>query len=77
MLLNGQTEYGEVQFCFLSFATDSSNELPTVYALISMYSCPIQKLLNESSNTLWACQHTDNGDLRIIELSKIVACVSM
>lgn len=77
MLLNGQTEYGEVQFYFLSFATDSSNESPTAYALVSVYSRPIQELLNESSNTLWACQHTGDGDLRVVELSKIVACVSM
>ena len=76
MILNGQTEYGEVQFYFLLFATDRPDELPTAYALVSMYSRPFQELLNESSNTLWACQYTGD-DLRVVELSSIVACVSM
>lgn len=80
MTLNGQTEYGEVQFYFLWFAAlaDSPcNESPTPYALVSVYSHPIQELLNESSNTLWACQYIGDGDLQVVELSRIVACVSM
>jgi hypothetical protein len=78
MTLNGQTEYGEVQFYFLLFAADSPDDgPPTPYALVSVYSRPIQELLDESSNTLWACQYTGDGDLRVVELSKIVACVSM
>ena len=77
MLLNGRIEYGEVQFYFLLFATDSPDESPTAHALVSVYSHPIQELLNESSNTLWACQYTGHGDLRVVELSNIVACVSM
>ena len=77
MLLNGQVEYGEVQFYFLLFSPNSPDKLPTAYALVSMYSCPIQELLNESSDTLWACHYTGNGDLCIVELSRILACVSI
>ena len=77
MLLNGQIEYGEVQFYFLLFATDSPDESPTAYALVSMYSRPIPELLTESFNTLWACHYTGDGDLRAVEVSTILACVSM
>jgi hypothetical protein len=77
MVLNRQTEYGEVQFFFLLFATDNPDELPTARALVSLYSRPIQELLDESSNTLWACQYTGNGGLRVVDVSTIVACVSM
>ena len=34
------------------------------------------ELLRESSNTLWACTY-NGGDLRVVDLSSIVACVSM
>jgi hypothetical protein len=86
LLLNGQVEYGEVQFYFLSFAIDSdfgsptpndSNKTLVAYALVSVYSRPMDGLLNESSGTLWACQYTGNGDLQVVEVSKIVSCVSM
>jgi hypothetical protein len=33
--------------------------------------------LDESSDTLWACQYTGDEDLRVVELSRIVACISM
>ena len=42
-----------------------------------MYSPPIQELLVESSNTLWACRYCGNNDLRVVDLSCITACVSM
>ena len=77
MLLNGQIEYGEVQFYFLLFTTDSPDESPSAHALVSVYSRPIQELLDESSDTLWACQYTGHGDLQVVELSTIVACVSI
>jgi hypothetical protein len=79
MVLNGQSEYGEVQFYFLVFVTDSpsQDETPTAYALVSVYSRPIQALLTESSNTLWACEYRGVRDLRVVPLSSIVACVSI
>ena len=88
MVLNGQIEYGEVQFYFLQFTAnsleslddlDSDLERPTrtAHALVSVYSRPVQSLLVESSNTLWACQYTGVDDLRIVPLSSIVACVSV
>jgi hypothetical protein len=77
MVLNGQKEYGEVQFYFLVFATDHPDETPTAYTLVSVYSRPIQALLTESSNTLWACEYGGVRDLRVVPLSTILACVSM
>jgi hypothetical protein len=77
MLLNGQIEYGEVQFYFLQFTTNSPDEVPTAHALVSVYSRPIQELLDESSDTLWACNYMGEGDLRVVELTTIIACVSM
>ena len=77
MVLNGQIEYSEVQFYFLVFATDSPDEMPTAHALVSVYSRPIQALLTESSNTLWACKHRGDHDLQVILLSTIVACISI
>ncbi|SRR5260221_8253532 len=79
MVLNGQIEYGEVQFYFLQFTTSGPDDLetPTAHALVSVYSRPVQALLIESSNTLWACQYTGVHDLRVVPLSSIVACVSI
>ena len=84
MVLNGQIEYGEVQFYFLHFTTnslepldESDSERPTPHALILVYSHPVQALLVKSSNTLWACQYTGVDDLRVIPLSSIIACVSI
>jgi hypothetical protein len=77
LLLNGQIEYGEVQFYFLQFSNDSLDEVPTTCALVSLYSCPIQELLDESFNTLWACHYMGKGGLQVVELATIIACVSM
>jgi hypothetical protein len=79
MVLDGEIEYGEVQFYFLQFTNDGPDDLETItaHALISVYSRPIQHLLVESSNTLWACQYTGVDNLRVVPLSSIVACVSV
>ena len=79
IVLNGQIEYGEVQFYFLQFTTSSPVDLetPNAHALVSVYSRPIQALLMESSNALWACKYTGVDDLRIVPVSSIVACVSV
>jgi len=85
MVLNGQIEYGEVQFYFRQFATHGLDDLEpplsqatvTAHALVSVYTRPVQALLVESSNTLWACQYTGADDLQIVPLSSIVACVSV
>jgi hypothetical protein len=43
MILNGKIEYGEAQFYFLQFTTDSpkDSETPTAHALVSVYSRPV------------------------------------
>jgi len=77
MVLNGKIEYGKVQFYFLQFTASAGPATPTALALVSVYSCPVQALLVESSNTLWACQYTGVDDLQVVPLSSIVACVSV
>ena len=82
MVLDGQIEYGEVQFYFFQFTTngpgpDSEATSSTAHALVSVYSRPVQALLTESSDTLWACQYTGVDNLRVVPLSSIVACVSV
>jgi hypothetical protein len=59
------------------FPTDGSDDTPTAHALVSVYSRPIQALLTESSNTLWACEYRGAHDLRVVPLSTIIACVSI
>ncbi|KAH9069676.1 hypothetical protein EDB83DRAFT_2221930, partial [Lactarius deliciosus] len=75
--LNGQIEYAEVQFYFLHFTTDNPDNVPLPYALVSVYSRPVQEILLESSYTLWACRYRGDNDLRVIDLSSIMACISM
>ena len=66
-----------MQFYFLHFTADNEDEMPVPYAVVSVYSRPIQSLLDESSNTLWACRYTGAGGLRVIKLSSILSCVSI
>lgn len=75
--LNGQIEYGEVQFYFLHFTSDNPEDTPLPYALVSVYSRPVQEILDESSNTLWACRNCGDNGLRVVDLMSITACVSM
>ncbi len=75
--LNGQIEYAEVQFYFLHFTSDNTDDPPLPYALVSMYSRPVEDILVESSNTLWACRYRGDDGLQVVNLSSITACVSM
>lgn len=73
--LNGQVEYAEVQFYFLKFADNSEELVPR--ALVSVYSRPIQELLEESFNELWACDYKGTDNLQVIETSCILSVVSL
>ncbi|KAH8987683.1 hypothetical protein EDB86DRAFT_2808718 [Lactarius hatsudake] len=75
--LNGQIEYAEVQFYFLHFTTDNPDDVPLPYALVSVYSRPVREILLESSYTLWVCRYRGDSDLRVIDLSSIMSCISM
>jgi len=63
MVLNGQIEYGKVQFYFLQFNGLADSETTTAHALVSVYMCPVQVLLVKSSNILWACEYTGVDNL--------------
>lgn len=75
--MRDKIEYAEVQFYFLHFATHDPDETPVPYAVVSVYSRPVQSILDESCDTLWACRYTGTGGLRVIKLSCILACVSI
>lgn len=75
--LDGQIEYVEVHFYFLHFTSDNPNDVPIPYALVSVYSRPLHNILIESSNTLWVCKHRGDNGLQIVNLTSIMACVSM
>jgi len=77
MLLNGQVEYNEVQFYFLLFLANSPNKSPIAYMFILVYFYPIQELLNESPDTLWACHYINDRDLHVVKLFRIMTYVSM
>ena len=74
--LNGRVEYAEVQFYFLHFVDNPEIE-PVPRALVSVYSRPLLDMLEESCNTLWACRYTGSDNFQVVDLSSIVACVSM
>jgi hypothetical protein len=70
-------EYAEVQFYFLCFAGDSDSDELVPRALVSVYSRPVQHLLDDSCQTLWACKYSGVDDLRVVETSKIQSVVSV
>src|SRR5260370_39610450 len=78
--IDGKIEYAEVQFFFLDFAkfnshfdeSDSESESlnakdtdHTALALVLLYGRPNVRLLAESVNTLWACEHGGPADFRV------------
>ena len=75
--LNGHVEYAEIQFYFLHFTSDDPDEAPLPRALVSVYSHPVQEILVDSSNTLWACRYRGDDNLQVVDVSSIMACVSM
>ena len=75
--LNGHVEYAEIQFYFLHFTSDDPDEAPLPHALVSVYSRPVQEILVDSSNTLWACRYRGDDNLQVVDVSSIMACVSM
>ena len=64
-----------MQFYFLKFADNSEELVP--HTLVSVYSWPIQELLEESYNKLWACDYKGTDNLQVIETSSILSVVSL
>ena len=77
ILLREKIEFAEVQFYFLHFTAHDTDEIPVPYAVVSIYSRPIQSILDSSFNTLWACSYMGVAGIQVIELSSIISCVSM
>ncbi|KAJ6480041.1 hypothetical protein DFH09DRAFT_849271, partial [Mycena vulgaris] len=65
--------YAEVQFFFQA---KLDNKLVAL-ALVSPYSAPDQRLLEESSNTLWVCESSGENSLQVIRAKTISSVVGM
>jgi len=72
--LDGKTEYGEVQFYFQYFNQLQELELR---ALVSMYGPPDEDMLQDSSQTLWACRYSGSNNLKVVHLPEILSVVSV
>ncbi|KAF5370373.1 hypothetical protein D9758_006949 [Tetrapyrgos nigripes] len=82
--LNDIIEYGEVQFYFMRTQEggnpvdlDDIDQTGRFYALVSVYSRPDAGLLEESYNTLWACQYQGSQNLAVILVKSILSVVSV
>ncbi|KAH9855134.1 hypothetical protein C2E23DRAFT_724630 [Lenzites betulinus] len=65
--------FAEVQY-FFRYTIDNK---PCALALVSVYSDPDPAILNESMNTLLACTYRGNRALRVINVTEIMAVVTM
>lgn len=57
---------------FFFFTRDDSPK-----AVVSLYGRPDLDILEDSAKTLWACEFERYNDVRIVDLSVLVAVVSM
>ncbi|KAF8869673.1 hypothetical protein BD779DRAFT_1479590 [Infundibulicybe gibba] len=77
MYIDGQFEFGEVQFYFLHVVGDGEDETASPYALVSFYGRPDADLLEDSYHTLWACKYMGLADLRVVKVASLLSVVSM
>ncbi|KAJ3812864.1 hypothetical protein F5876DRAFT_74456 [Lentinula aff. lateritia] len=75
--VDGVKTYAEVQYYFLYALDPEQPDKLTAYALVSLYSDPLNDLLVESHNELWACFYRGNFGLRVINTQNILSTVSM
>lgn len=73
-MLNGKTEFAEVQFYF---QIQIDQEKPQVLALVSLYGPRNEHLFSSSYQTIWLAQYLGIGNLRVINVSTIQSVVAM
>ena len=72
--INYQIEYAEIQFYFFKFI---NLEDLKASALVSVYSRPDPKILEDSFGSLWACKYNAINNLHIIDTESIISVVLM
>ncbi|KAJ2911786.1 hypothetical protein MD484_g8629, partial [Candolleomyces efflorescens] len=80
LLIGGDVQIGEVQFFFLQVAGHDpvmGRETKIPKALVSLYAPRIEEIWEDSYKTLWVCTKPDQPVFQIVEVSSILACVSM
>ncbi|KAJ3876695.1 hypothetical protein F5051DRAFT_331349, partial [Lentinula edodes] len=75
--VDGVKTYAEVQYYFLYALDPEQPDKLTAYALVSLYSDPLNDLLVESHNELWACFYQGDSSLCVINTQNILSTVSM
>ena len=65
--------FGEVQY-FFQLKVNGRKE---TVALVSVFTAPDPRLLEESSNTLMVCKYLGNAALKVIPVKKIAICIAM
>ena len=73
MEINGQLEFGEVQFYFKILVHNEERGL----VLLSLYTRPDNTLLQMCSNTVYSCQHRGDEGLIVVEVKAITAVVAI
>ncbi|KAF8956680.1 hypothetical protein BDZ97DRAFT_1763530 [Flammula alnicola] len=74
--LDGNIQFGEVQFYFLSKDDDEDGD-QVAYAVISAYGPPNAQMLEESYQTLYACAYLGQESIICIPFTAIISVVSM
>ncbi|KAJ3917339.1 hypothetical protein F5877DRAFT_91280 [Lentinula edodes] len=75
--VDGVKTYAEVQYYFLYALDPEQPDKLTAYALVSLYSDPLNDLLVESHNELWACFYQGDSSLCVINTQNILSTVLM
>ncbi len=75
MIIQGKTEFGEVQYYFKVALQPNLPE--STFAMVSIYSAPDTDLLASSCQTLWSCMYQGNDNLKVISIKLIQAVVAI
>ena len=74
--MDGNIQYAKVQFYFFDREDDDQGaKIP--HALVSLYGPPDPTMLEESYNTLFACEYRGNNNLICIPVTSILTVISM
>ncbi|KAF6762335.1 hypothetical protein DFP72DRAFT_1165143 [Ephemerocybe angulata] len=77
--INGKTEYGQVEFFFLHITgrnAETGLDIKVPYALVTLYSQPIENIWEDSYKTCWACTKLPD-EYQVVPITAVEACVSM
>ncbi|KAK6988454.1 hypothetical protein R3P38DRAFT_3443756, partial [Favolaschia claudopus] len=67
----------EILFFFILRVGDSDTDPEQYLALASFFGPPDTDLLDLSSNAYWSFKHLRDADLRVVDVTSIISCVTM